>query len=208
MAELLKHFARSSEQDLLEAVGYGRVRTKQILDYLLPERAEGQVEARTGLRRLFGLLERQRKDAKAVVVHGGDEGMMRFGKCCRPLAGESIVGFITRGRGVTVHAKDCERLSNADRGRLVEVTWAKGARAPCNVRLEVVSRDRPGLLAHMSQAIASAGVNIDRAYVRTTNDNQAINVFQMTLFNADELARVERNLRRVPGVRELKRIRT
>lgn len=208
MAELLKRFGRASEQDLLEAVGYGRVRTKQLLDHLLPERAEGQIEARSGLRRLFGLLERQKKDAKAVVIRGDDMGMMRFGKCCHPLAGEKIVGFITRGRGITVHSEDCERLTNVDRGRLVEVTWAKGARAPCNVRIEVVSRDRPGLLAHMSQAIASAGVNIDRAYVRTTSDNQAINVFQMTLFNADDLSRVERNLRRVPGVRELRRIRT
>jgi GTP pyrophosphokinase len=134
--------------------------------------------------------------------------MVRFGKCCGPLPGEPIIGFLTRGRGVTVHAVDCERLEDSDPERRVDVSWEKGTRAPRTVRLEISSRDRPGLLARMSQAIASAGVNIDRAYVRTTGEGKAQNVFEMTLFNDDELTRVSRNLRRVPGVKEIKRIRT
>jgi guanosine-3',5'-bis(diphosphate) 3'-pyrophosphohydrolase len=207
MADVLRHFERPDEDSLFEAIGYGRVRTKQVTEWLFPDRKDEEPR-RQGLRRIFSLLERQKKDSSGVRVSGADESMVRFGKCCSPLPGEPIVGFLTRGRGVTVHAADCERLSTSDPERRVDVAWEKGTRAPRSVRLEVRSRDRPGLLARMSQAIASAGVNIDRAYVRTTGEGKAQNVFEMTLFNVDELTRVSRNLRRVPGVKEVTRVRT
>jgi guanosine-3',5'-bis(diphosphate) 3'-pyrophosphohydrolase len=206
MADLLRSFARNDEQALLEGIGYGRITTKQVLDHLLPERKQETPRARARLRRVFGFLERQRK--VGVVVQGSEETMVRFGKCCQPLPGEDIVGFMTRGRGVTVHAADCGRLDGSDVERRVEVVWEKGARAARPVRLEVTSRDRPGLLAGMSQAIASAGVNIDRAYVRTNTEGRAQNVFEMTLFTARQLEEVTRNLRRVAGVRDVRRIRT
>jgi GTP pyrophosphokinase len=207
MADVLRHFERVDEDAFFEAIGYGRIRTKKVLDWLYPGR-DDDTPRKQGFRRIFGLLERQKKDNSGVVVSGADDSMVRFGKCCGPLPGEPIVGFLTRGRGVTVHAVDCERLEDSDPERRVDVSWEKGTRAPRTVRLEISSRDRPGLLARMSQAIASAGVNIDRAYVRTTGEGKAQNVFEMTLFNDDELTRVSRNLRRVPGVKEIKRIRT
>jgi GTP pyrophosphokinase len=207
MADVLRHFERADEDAFFEAIGYGRIRTKKVIDWLYPGHG-GEEPRKQGLRRIFGLLERQKKDSSGVVVSGADDSMVRFGKCCGPLPGEPIIGFLTRGRGVTVHAVDCERLEDSDPERRVDVSWEKGTRAPRTVRLEISSRDRPGLLARMSQAIASAGVNIDRAYVRTTGEGKAQNVFEMTLFNDDELTRVSRNLRRVPGVKEIKRIRT
>ncbi len=208
MADLLRHFEREDEESLLEAVGYGRVRTKQIVDFLLPGVATEAPQRRTGLRALFGLLEGRSKKGEGVLLKGGDDFMVRFGQCCQPLPGEEIVGFLTRGRGVTVHAATCERLVGTDAERRVEVEWERGAKAPRRVRLEVTSRDRPGLLAGMSQAIASAGINIDRAYVRTTAEGTAHNVFEMTLLTAEDLERVTRNLRRVPGIREIRRLRS
>ena len=207
MADLLRRFERHDEDALFEALGYGRIRTKQILEYLVPEQAAEAGRPRAGLRRLFGLVQRQKKEGEGVRVHGGEDEMVRFGRCCEPLPGEPIVGFLTRGRGVTVHATDCERLGGTDHERHVEVEWEKGARAPRSVRLEVISRDRPGLLAAMSHAIASVGINIDRAWVRTT-EGAAFNVFEMTLFSVEDLQRVMRALRRVPGIKDVKRIRT
>lgn len=209
LADLLTRFDRSDEDSLCEAVGYGRVRTRQIMEYLEPERAEEEARRRVGFRgRLLGLLDRQRRPGPGVVLGGGNDEIVRFGKCCQPLPGEQIVGFMTRGRGVTVHSNACERLADMDPERRVEVTWEKGARAARSVRLEVTARNQRGLLARMSQAITSAGVDISRAFVRTTGEGKAINVFEMTLSSDDELARVRRNLLRVPGVKEVKRLRT
>jgi GTP pyrophosphokinase len=206
MADLLRHFQRVDEDSFFEALGYGRIRTKQVLEYLGAEQPDSQ-RARAGLRRLFGLVQRQKKEGEGVRVRGVEDEMVRFGRCCEPLPGERITGFLTRGRGVTVHSSDCERLAGTDRERHVEVEWEKGARAPRTVRMEVISRDRPGLLAAMSHSIASAGINIDRAWVRTT-EGAAFNVFEMTLFSVEDLERVTRALRRVPGIKDVKRIRT
>jgi len=209
MAELLKRFKRADEEELFEAVGYGRLRTRQVIEHLLPDAFTADMaKPRTGLRALFGLLEsRGKKIGEGVVLHGSEDTMVRFGKCCQPLPGEEIVGFMTRGRGVTVHSSGCERLGAADPERRVEVEWQKGARAPRKVRLQVTSRDRPGLLAAMSQSIASAGINIDKAYVRTTGEGKALNVFEMTCLSSDDLERVTSKLKRVAGVKDVKRIR-
>jgi len=208
LADVLSRFDRADEESLCEAVGYGRIRTRQIIEYLEPERAEEESRRRVGFRgRLLGLLDRQRRPGPDVVLGAGTEEIVRFGKCCQPLPGEQIVGFMTRGRGVTVHSIECERLADMDPERRVEVSWEKGARAARSVRLEVTARNQRGLLARMSQAITSAGVDISRAFVRTTGEGKAINVFEMTLSSDDELARVRRNLLRVPGVKEVKRLR-
>jgi GTP pyrophosphokinase len=208
MPELLKHFEKPDEESLLESIGYGRLRSKQVVDYLFPRAEPEPRRPRAALRKLFSLLERQKKDSSGVRVRGEDDSMVRLGKCCNPLAGEEIVGFMTRGRGVTVHSTECERLANVERDRQVEVVWAKGAQMPRLVRIEVSSRDRPGLLARMSHAIAQTGANIDKAYVRTTGEGRAINVFEMTLLDVDEYNRICRNLRRVPGVKDVRRLRS
>jgi GTP pyrophosphokinase len=207
MPDLLKHFQRDDEESLLETIGYGRIRSKQVVDHLFPDSEPEERKPRAGLRKLFGLLERQKKDVSGVRVRGEDDSMVRLGKCCNPLPGEDIIGFITRGRGVTVHSTECDRLTGVEQQRQVEVAWEKGTRAARLVRIEVSSRDRPGLLASMSHAIAQAGANIDKAYVRTTGEGRAINVFEMTLIDVDEYNRICRNLRRVPGVKDVRRLR-
>jgi guanosine-3',5'-bis(diphosphate) 3'-pyrophosphohydrolase len=209
MADLLKHFERDDEDALLEAIGYGRIRTKQVVEHLFPESHPVEPSRRrAALGKIMKLLERQKKALPAVRVTGDDDSMVRLGKCCDPLPGEGIVGFMTRGRGVTVHSTECERLADSDDERRVEVVWEKGARTARDVRIEVVSRDRPGLLAGMSHAIAQTGMNIHKAYVRTTGEGRAVNVFEMTLFSEADYDRVCRNLRRVPGVKDIRRLRT
>ena len=203
MAGVLLHFGRKDADSLLEAVGYGRVTGRHVLTFLLPDANLDEEKPRRSLRTLFGLLDRTPKP----LVMAGEFGtsMVRFAKCCEPLSGESIVGFLTRGRGVTVHAKACPRLVDVERERLVSVNWPKGAAAQRPVRLEVTSRDRPRLLADMTQAIAAASVNIERASVRTVG-NIATNTFEVTLSSVEELDRVMRNLRRLAGVKEVRRV--
>ncbi|RMD81459.1 MAG: bifunctional (p)ppGpp synthetase/guanosine-3',5'-bis(diphosphate) 3'-pyrophosphohydrolase [Candidatus Dadabacteria bacterium] len=207
MAEILKKFRRSSEEDLLEAIGRGTVRSHQVIEYLLPGGEAEKARTRRGLRRWLSLPSRSKPSEPEVRVYGTEETMVRFAKCCQPLPGEPIAGFMTRGRGVTVHAAGCERLQGADPSRRLEVEWEPQARAPRTVRLEVTSVDRPGLLAALSQAISTAGINIDRAFVRTSGDGKALNVFEMRLTRADELETLIRRIQRIPGVESVRRRR-
>jgi GTP pyrophosphokinase len=133
---------------------------------------------------------------------------VRFGRCCDPLPGERILGFITRGRGVTVHAVDCPHVLQTDPQRRIEVAWENGAAAPRAVPVEVVCIDEPGLLAGITKAISSAGVNISRAQVRSTPDKHAVNSFDLMVSSADQLNRVMRAVGKVRGVMKVSRARS
>ena len=141
-------------------------------------------------------------------MSGVDDVLVRFGKCCSPLPGERITGFITRGRGVTVHALDCPKVLESDPQRRIEVQWSDGKGTPRAVKVEVTCVDQPGLLAAMSKAISSAGINIARAHVHALGDHKAQNTFELMVTNAEELNRVMRNLGRVRGVMRVARLRT
>ncbi len=206
MAEVLKRFKRPDEESFYEAVGFGRTTARQVIEFLLPGQAEEASRSRSKLKTLFGLFERRPR--KGVVIAADEDLVIRFGKCCEPLPGEGIVGFLTRGSGVTVHAVGCQRFTGTNPDRRVEVSWEKAARAPRRVKIQVTSRDRPGMLAGMSQAIAAAGVNIDKVHTKKGGEGAAMNVFELTLFNVGEFERIERNLRRVPGVKSVERLRT
>jgi GTP pyrophosphokinase len=149
-----------------------------------------------------------RQATGGVQVSGVEDVLVRFGKCCNPLPGERITGFITRGRGVTVHALDCPKVLESDPQRRIDVQWENGKGTPRAVRVEVTCVDRPGLLAAMSKAISSAGINITRAQVHALGDRKAQNVFEVMVGSAEELNRVMRNLGRVRGVMKVARVRT
>ena len=200
--------AEKDEDALLASVGYGKVTAQQVLAKILPaEEIERRREKGEGrLQRLLRLVSRQATGG--VQVSGVEDVLVRFGKCCSPLPGERITGFITRGRGVTVHALDCPKVLESDPQRRIEVQWDDGKGAPRAVKVEVTCVDRPGLLAAMSKAISSAGINIARAEVHTLADRKAQNVFEVMVASADELNRVMRNLGRVRGVMKVARVRT
>jgi len=198
----------ADEERLLADIGYGKVATQQVLAQLLPgEQGERRRERAEGtLQRLLRLVSRQTKSG--VRVSGIDDMLVRFGQCCQPLPGERILGFITRGRGVTIHTYDCQKVLETDPQRRVEVEWENAETVPRAVKLEVTCVDRPGLLAAMSQAISSAGINISRAEVNAVGDHKAQNRFEVMVKSLDDLNSVMRNLGRVRGVMKVTRVRT
>ncbi len=208
LARVARELSQKDEDTLLAGVGYGKITAQQVLARILPEeeieRRREKAEGR--LQRLFRLVSRQTKSG--VTVSGVDDVLVRFGKCCSPLAGERITGFITRGRGVTVHALDCPKVLESDPQRRIEVQWSDGKGTPRAIKVEVTCVDQPGLLAAMSKAISSAGINIARAHVHAMGDHKAQNTFELMVTNAEELNRVMRNLGRVRGVMKVARLRT
>jgi GTP pyrophosphokinase len=194
--------------DLLGAIGYGKVTHLQLLQQVLPpEKLAASQPAPTAptsrITELFRNLGR--RPAGGVRIHGIEDVLVRYGKCCNPLPGDPIVGFITRGRGVTVHVNSCEKALGIDPDRRVDVAWdVKGDfRRP--VSLRVVTIDRPGLLAKISQTFSEAGVNISQATVRTADD-RAINDFEVTVGDLKELTQIMRSLQKIEGVHSVQRV--
>jgi GTP pyrophosphokinase len=208
LERVLGELELADEEALLADVGYGKLTTQQVLARIFPEaELERRREQKEGaLQRLMRLVSRQPKSG--VRVSGVEDMLVRFGKCCQPLPGERIAGFITRGRGVTVHAFDCPKVLETDPQRRIDVQWENGKGMPRAVRLEVTCMDRPGLLAAMSKAISSTGTNIARAQVHAAGDRQAANTFELMVTSLEELNAVMRNLGRVRGVIKVHRVRT
>ncbi|MFN8543337.1 MAG: bifunctional (p)ppGpp synthetase/guanosine-3',5'-bis(diphosphate) 3'-pyrophosphohydrolase [Candidatus Binatia bacterium] len=208
LARVARDLGEEGEDGLLASVGYGKVTPHQVLARILPqEELERRREKGEGaLQRLMRLVSRQSKTG--VRVSGIEDMLVRFGKCCSPLPGERIVGFITRGRGVTVHAHECSKVLDADPQRRIDVQWENGSGPPRAVQIEVTCVDRPGLLAAMSKAISATGINIAGARVQNLGDHKAQNTFELVVTNLDDLTRVMRNLGRVRGVMKVERVRS
>ena len=201
------------EEALLAAVGYGRVTPHQVLSKLLPADAlkEQVAKPEGALRKLFRLVARQqgtqaRSAPGGVRVSGVEDMLVRFGRCCSPLPGESIAGFITRGRGVTVHSASCPRVLESDPARRVDVVWDSAASVLRSVRVEVVSRDQPGMLAAISKVISASGINIARAEVRTDGNEQAVSSFQLMVTSAEVLNSLMRAIGKLSGVLRVSRV--
>jgi guanosine-3',5'-bis(diphosphate) 3'-pyrophosphohydrolase len=188
--------------DLFVAVGYGKLSPHQVVRPLLPaaDLKEGLKEKIT---RKIGL----QKDA--VKVRGVNDILIHLSKCCNPVPGDRIIGFITRGRGLSIHAVDCPNIDELDydRDRLVEVDWDMGDTTTHPVEISVLTVDKPGLLALVSASIASARANISHAEISTTEDKKAILNFVVDITNIGHLDRVLRNIEKVEGVLQARRVR-
>jgi guanosine-3',5'-bis(diphosphate) 3'-pyrophosphohydrolase len=207
LAELAGALGAEDEDALLAQIGYGKVSSLQVLERLVPpeQLARSQDRSTGRLQRLMRLIGRQRK--RSIRVSGMGDPAVRFGRCCQPLPGERITGFMTRGRGVTVHTYDCPKVLDSDPARHVEVEWESDVTIARPVQLDVTCVDRPGLLAAMTAAIAQAGVNIRSVRSEPLGDRKAESHFEVMVRNLGDLKDVMRNLGRVRGVIKVTRVR-
>ncbi len=198
-----------SAGDLFAGVGYGKISSAKVIARLLPE--DTSVEAKlekqpTPLQRIFQRAAQVSRDRVGVRVSGLDDILIRFAKCCEPLPGDRIVGFITRGRGVTVHYADCAQILDSDPLRRVDVSWDTEVRAPRRVKITVHAQDQLGLLANVSQAITTHGANITSAQIKTEH-GKAIISFELTIADAQQLDKIKRAIEMVPGTIKVERVR-
>ena len=150
-----------------------------------------------------------RKTKSLVSVDGMDDVLVHFAKCCSPIPGDSIVGFISRGRGVTVHRSDCKKGFELDQERKVDVQWTSkhaGQGQERNVKLKVLSQDITGLLKMMSEAFAVHGINIESAQVRTTKDKKAICIFEISVRDSTQLSEAILGLQKIRGILGVERV--
>jgi len=201
-------FGFGGEEDLLAAVGYGKITPNQIIGRLLPdekihdrtERKESRLSA--ALNKLKG-----KKISEAVEISGVDDVLVRFAKCCNPVPGDDIVGFITRGKGVTVHTADCRFALENDPERRIDVAWNKVKTSGLPVKIRVICHDVKGILANISLAIANCEANIVSALIQSTVDKRGENIFEVNVVDLAHLQRVMNTVMRVKGVITVERMK-
>jgi GTP pyrophosphokinase len=147
---------------------------------------------------------------QGVRIRGVEDLLVRMARCCNPLPGDPIVGFITRGRGLTVHARDCLTVAKSvlDRERLIDVEWDVEEPAKRPVRIAVyIGNDRPGLLSEITGAISSRNGNITKAEVTVTDDRRGINNFVVEVADLRQLQEIMTAIRLVADVINVERVR-
>jgi GTP diphosphokinase / guanosine-3',5'-bis(diphosphate) 3'-diphosphatase len=187
--------------DLLVAVGYGRISPEQATNAALPEHAE-QEGAPTAVEpdAVPQPIKRPKRSIGGIRVQGEADIVVKFAKCCSPVPGDNIVGFISSGHSVVIHTRDCPKALDLDPIRRVDVAWDDESKTLRPVAIQVSCEDRPGLLASISKSFTEHGVNISQAKCRTTEDGRAVNTFQVTVGHLDQLKTVLRSLQEIEGV--------
>ncbi|MCE5263583.1 MAG: bifunctional (p)ppGpp synthetase/guanosine-3',5'-bis(diphosphate) 3'-pyrophosphohydrolase [Deltaproteobacteria bacterium] len=203
MKLVIKDYHIDSVDDLLAFVGYGKISPKHVLHHFLPEEEVKKEELPERVKRKGSGTE-----PIGVSLTGIDDIMVRFGKCCDPIPGDEIVGYISRGRGITVHTINCTHVKDMDPERLVDVKWDIREKKEYPVQMKIVCLDKKGALADISAAISSLDVNITHAEINTAQDGHAncefgVNVTDLKQFN--QIISVIKKLRGVISVERLLR---
>jgi guanosine-3',5'-bis(diphosphate) 3'-pyrophosphohydrolase len=197
--EVARQYTYESLDDFYAAIGYGAVGAQQVVmrlgvvddaELVLPTVAPATLPARTG----------------GVRVKGVGDLLVRFGKCCHPIPGDPIQGFITRGKGVTVHLRTCPTVMNErEVSRLIEVEWEAAPAQSYPIAIRVEAYDRTGLLSDISQVVAEAKVNIVAASVNVHQDHTAIVTATLQVASVSQLARVMSRVEQLKDVISVQR---
>ncbi len=193
-------------------IGYGKLLPEEALKHVVPadqlqavEEATAPTKPPSALSKIVGKLTGRTRSP--VKISGISDMLVTFGKCCNPVPGDSIVGFVTRGRGVSVHTTSCSRILASDPDRTVPVDWDIGSGVTRIAKIRVVCVDRPGLLTNLTEAITARGVNIAEASIRTMDDAKAVNVFSVEISDITQLRQVILGLEKVKGVIAVERLK-
>jgi len=204
--ELNKAVEAYSLQDahnLIAAVGYGKLTTKQVVNRLFPPVEPEELKGP-------GLLERMvrkvRRSKDGIRVKGLEDILVRFAKCCNPLPGDEVIGFITHGRGVSIHRAECPNVMGADPNRIVEVEWESGDWSGRPIKLRIDSMDQAGLLAKVSTVFSTHEVNIAEAHVQTTEEGQGTMELTVMVKDRRQLDKLMSELKKIQAVNAVTRL--
>jgi len=196
--------------DLMAAIGYGKYSARQILARLAPASSQNSAHPEEDassissvVRRVFGA------DTSAILVKGHDDLLVYRARCCNPIKGEDVVGYVTRGKGVAVHSKSCPNVLNLmyEAERRIDVDWARkeAAAGSYPVKLTLFTDDRPGMMKQITAIISDENTNIRNMSART-GDRQANIDVTIDIEDLKHLERILAGLRKIPGVHDVQRV--
>ncbi|MEZ4820302.1 MAG: TGS domain-containing protein [Bdellovibrionota bacterium] len=202
LKEILEHLRLGTAEELYLGLGYGKIEIGNF-SHILEDKVD---KNQSILSRIPSMLSPMRTSTSSPILVGGKENILiRFGRCCDPLPGDPIIGFVTRGKGVTVHKSTCPRLLDMDSERKLDVDWVPKETTTRIVKIKVISRDSPGILAEISKIISKDGSNIASAYCETTSDKMAMNIFEISIYNAEQLRVLMHHIEGLDGIISVER---
>ncbi|HAR95183.1 MAG TPA: GTP pyrophosphokinase [Deltaproteobacteria bacterium] len=198
---LAKEFSFNTANDLFAAVGYGLYTPLQVLGKLIPE-----PEKVGKLQKILTSIKKGRDDA--VKIKGIDGLVVRFAKCCNPIPGDKILGFITRGRGLTVHMEDCPNVHTYDEQRKIDVSWELDKEHTYPVKLRISSEDKKGILQELTAIFSSSNANILNANVTTHPDKTATSVFELEIKHVSQLQKIMKSVQKIKAIKAVERVKS
>lgn len=190
--------------DLIAHVGFGKITPLQILNKALPELEKQESKEESILQKLVG--RRRKKDSTGIIVKGLNDILVKFSKCCNPLPGDPIIGYITQGQGVTIHRKRCLNVMKLSNERQIEVQWGDDYTESYPASIRVRTDDRFGLLADIASVISKQKSNILSAKTETQETGVGLFYFTLLVESTEQLRKIMSEIRRVKKVTDVKRI--
>lgn len=215
LMEACKKFAFNDIDDMLSAVGFGGITAAQIAtkltEKLRKEQEESSItELTSEVKEVKAAEERKPRPTNGVAVKGIDNLLVRFARCCNPVPGDDIIGYITRGRGVSVHRSDCPNIPNGtddeEAARVIDVDWEYAIEANYSVDIEITGHDRRNFLNEVLQAVSESKTNISAVSGRSDKNKMALVHMTILIRNTDHLQSVVEKIKRVKDVYTVHRI--
>jgi GTP diphosphokinase / guanosine-3',5'-bis(diphosphate) 3'-diphosphatase len=205
LADVASHLSFKTIDDLIANVGYGKITPLQVVRKFAPKSQTEEVPE-TIFDKLIGRVSRKKKPKTGVLVKGVDDILIKFGKCCQPVPGDNIIGYITRGYGVTVHRTNCVNALEMNPERQIEVDWNQETTEMYPVKIRIISHDRQGLLADLVGNISKYGANILHAASDTRDSKIVDSFFTIGVEDTGHLEKILSAVRKVKLVQDVKRI--
>ena len=203
--EVFSRFRVGNEDELYARVGIGKLALPTVVEEIVPSEETERESLRPGfLERTVQRVARD-TDGAGIRIQGMDNMLVRFAQCCSPVPGDPVTGWITRGRGVSVHRRGCPRVLELDPERRVQVSWGNDVHVDLPVSLRVMTDDRAGILASVSSVFSSNGVSISEASC-LSKDGRAENLFHFRVGDIDRLREIMRGVARLKGVIDVERV--
>ncbi len=217
LAPILKRLSYTSTEDMYAAIGYGGITVGRVANRLRDEIKNAKPDRKTALDKVAAAAERREQNAKkegkavhGILVEGLDNCLIKFSRCCTPVPGDDIIGFITRGQGVSIHRKDCSNyqksLANAENeGRWIRVSWARETTDSYVTTLTIASKDRSGLVMDIATVLNALNAKVRNLSSRNTGGNLALTVITLEVKNAAEVRYIMGRLQAIPAVTSVTR---
>ncbi|MBN2298422.1 MAG: bifunctional (p)ppGpp synthetase/guanosine-3',5'-bis(diphosphate) 3'-pyrophosphohydrolase [Deltaproteobacteria bacterium] len=193
---LARDFSFKNTDSFFASIGFGRLSANQVIHKIAPEEQKKITEVP---------VKKKKQEASSIIVRGVEDLLVRYARCCRPIPGDKVVGFITRGRGITVHRSNCPYVAEVDVERLVPVEWDIAASENHEIEFSVICEDKPGMLGSITASIGSRNINISKMKAYSNSNGSSICVLRVLVKSLTELDGLFHDIRRLKGVVSIER---